>query len=173
MQFHHMCIVTTNLKEAIRLWRDVLDFELKVESEIPDAHLPNSITNTSAELLEDLYKVRGARSKLGVLVSPEGAIIELLEPQVPAVQKTPPENLRYGHSGFHELGLVTDDVDGMFKRVRAAGYKTQTEYVWNSSTFGRTFLFYDNDGNMIQLWEHGITQPTLLKPAAHAEQSAT
>jgi catechol 2,3-dioxygenase-like lactoylglutathione lyase family enzyme len=166
MQFHHMCIVTTNLKEAIVLWRDVLGFELKVESEIPDAHLKDSITNTSSELLDDLYKVRGARSKLGILVSPEGAIIELLEPQTPAVKKTPPENLGYAHSGIHELGLVTDDVDGMFRKVRALGYKTQTEYVWDSSTFGRTFLFYDKDGNMIQLWEHGKTQPDLLKPKA-------
>lgn len=162
MHFHHMCIVTTDLKEAIHFWRDLLDFELKVESEIPDAHLPGSLTDTSAELLEDLYKVRGARSKLGILVSKEGAIIELLEPQVPHVVKTPADRLGYAHSGIHELGLVTDDIDAMFKRVRAAGYKTQTEYVWKSSTFGRTFIFYDKEGNMIQLWEHSKTPSPLL-----------
>lgn len=29
-----------------------------------------------------------------------------------------------------------------------------TEYVWTCANIGRSFLFYDADGNMIQLWEH-------------------
>ena len=55
---------------------------------------------------------------------------------------------------MHELGLLVEDIDGWFARIRAAGYATQTEYVWPCGDFGRSFLFYDPDGNMIQLWEH-------------------
>jgi catechol 2,3-dioxygenase-like lactoylglutathione lyase family enzyme len=31
MRFHHMCIVTADIDEAIHLWRDVMGFELKVK----------------------------------------------------------------------------------------------------------------------------------------------
>jgi hypothetical protein len=26
--------------------------------------------------------------------------------------------------------------------------------VWDCASIGRSFLFYDKDGNMIQMWEH-------------------
>ena len=71
-----------------------------------------------------------------------------------AYQLLAPENLRYGHTGFHELGLLVDDIDAFFAKVRAAGYQTQTEYVWQCANIGRSFLFYDKDGNMIQIWEN-------------------
>ena len=73
---------------------------------------------------------------------------------LPDEEETPPEKLRYGHTGFHELGLVVDDIDAFFEKVRAAGYETQTEYVWTCADIGRSFLFYDDDGNMIQIWQH-------------------
>ena len=43
--------------------------------------------------------------------------------------------------------------DAWFDKVRAAGYRTQTDYVWDCASIGRSFLFYDQDGNLIQLWE--------------------
>ena len=166
MRFHHMCLVTTDLKASIHLWRDVMGFDLRVESEIPDGLEAGPNTMATPELLESLYKVKGARSKLGVLVSKDGAVIELLETLVPAVQKTPPENLRYAHSGIRELGLATENIDAFFLKVKAAGYETQTDHVWDSSGMGRTFIFYDHDGNMIQIWEDAAGAPALLS-AAH------
>ena len=50
------------------------------------------------------------------------------------------------HTGFQ-----VDDVDYWFNRVREAGYKTQTDYVWNLSETARSFLFYDDDHHLIQL----------------------
>ena len=73
--------------------------------------------------------------------------------EVPAIQKTPEEILRYGYTGFGELGLLVKDIDGWFEKVRAAGYRTQTEFVWRCANLGQSFLFYDHDGNMIQLME--------------------
>ena len=104
-------------------------------------------------LLDDIFKVKGARSKMALLSSPEGALIELQQCENPAVVRTSPENLRYGHTGFHELGLAVDNIEEFFERVRAAGYETQTEYIWTCANLGRSFLFYDKEGNMIQIWE--------------------
>jgi catechol 2,3-dioxygenase-like lactoylglutathione lyase family enzyme len=154
MRFHHMAIFVTDLQEAIHLWRDVMGFELAVEKTIPDGPEPGPNTFMYPKLLDDIFKFKGARSKMALLSSKEGALIELQECEVPAIQKTPPENLRYGHTGFHELGLMVDDIDAFFAKVRAAGYETQTDYVWQCANIGRSFLFYDKDGNMIQIWEH-------------------
>jgi hypothetical protein len=90
-------------------------------------------------------------------------MIELLQPHVPTVALTSPEKVLYAHTGIHELGLVLEGIDEFFSRVRAAGYKTQTEYVWPCATMGKTFIFYDKEGNMIQIWEHSPEAPLELR----------
>jgi len=149
-----MAVFVSDLQEAIHLWRDVMGFDLVVETEIPDGAVPGPKTYMYPKLLDDIFKVKGARSKMALLASKEGALIELQQCEVPKIQRTPPENLRYGHTGFHELGLLVDDIDGFFAKVRAAGYQTQTEYVWQCADIGRSFLFYDKEGNMIQIWQN-------------------
>ena len=154
MRFHHMAIFVSDLNEAIHLWRDVMGFKLIVHREIPDGAEPGPGVYMYPRLLDDIFKVSGARSQMALLASEEGALIELQQCEVPKIERTPPEKLRYGHTGFHELGLVVDDIDAFFEKVRAAGYETQTDYVWTCSDIGRSFLFCDADGNMIQIWEH-------------------
>ena len=154
MNFHHMAVFVSDMQKAVRLWRDVLGFKVVVDTTIPDGTGPGPKTFMYPKLLDDIFKVTRAHSQMVLLASDEGALIELQQCENPRIQKTPPENLRYGHTGFHELGLVVSDIDGWFEKVRAAGYETQTEYVWPCANIGRSFLFYDTDGNMIQLWEH-------------------
>lgn len=158
MRFHHMAVFVSDLDQGIRLWRDVLGFELAIDRVIPDGPGPGPDTIMYPDLLDDIFKVKGARSRMALLSSPEGALIELQECETPKIQKTPEENLRYGHTGFHELGLLVDDIDGWFAKIKAAGYRMQTEYVWKCASLGRSFLFYDHDGNMIQLWENAKGQ---------------
>jgi catechol 2,3-dioxygenase-like lactoylglutathione lyase family enzyme len=146
MKFHHMCIVTADLAKAIHLWRDVLGFRLETEIELPKEGFAD------AALMDASWRVKGAQSKLAWLRSRGGAQIELLEPISPPVETTPPKNLGYHHTGIHELALLVEDIDAMFEKVRAAGYETVTDYVWSSGGFGRSFIFYDAEGNMIQLW---------------------
>jgi catechol 2,3-dioxygenase-like lactoylglutathione lyase family enzyme len=154
MRFHHMALMVTDLQEAIKLWRDVLGFELTVETVIPDGPEQGPDTFMYPALLDDIFKVKGARSKMALLGSKEGAFIELQECENPVIQKTPEENLRYGHTGIHELGLLVEDLDGWYAKIKAAGYRMQTDYVWSCASLGRSFLFFDQDGNMIQMWEN-------------------
>jgi catechol 2,3-dioxygenase-like lactoylglutathione lyase family enzyme len=165
VRFHHMCIVTKDLEEAIRFWRDLMGFELRAQLLIPDGDDYGPTVMAPRALLEDLYKVPGAKANVAVLMSREGAMIELLQPLVPDVRKTPPERLLYADSGIRELGLVVDDIDAFFRKVRAAGYRTQTEYVWPCANLGRSFIFYDRDGNMIQIWEHAADAPAAMRAA--------
>lgn len=153
MRFHHMAIIVKDLQAAVQLWRDVMGFSVDIERVIPDGAGPGPDTIMYPDLLDDIFKVKGARSNMVLLSSKDGALIELQQCENPAVSLTPPENLRYSHTGFHELGLVVDDIDAVFAKVRAAGYETQTEYVWPCASLGRSFLFYDKEGNMIQIWQ--------------------
>ena len=170
MRFHHMALIVSNLQVAIRLWRDVLGFELQVEKTIPDADTPRPDALMSADILDDIWKTKGARSKMAWLRSSGGAMIELQECENPKVQRTPPENLRYAHTGIHELGLQVDDADYWFERVRSAGYETTSEYVWTAGDFGKSFLFYDSDGNIIQIWQQ---IPRSQRMPAHQSESAS
>ncbi len=154
MRFHHMAIFVTDIQKAMGLWRDVLGFRVITDRMIPDGPAPGPGVYMYPALLDDIFKVEDARSNMVLLMSDEGAIIELQQCENPPIQATPRAHLRYGHSGFHELGLLVTDIDDWFLKIRAAGYETQTEYVWPCAGIGRSFLFYDDDGNMIQLWEH-------------------
>ena len=154
MRFHHMAVFVSDMTHAIRLWRDVMGFEIIYDAEIPDGTEPGPGVYMTPQLLDDIFGVENARSHMVLMMSAEKAIIELQQCLNPAINKTPKENLRYAHTGFHELGLSVDDIDAWFEKIKQAGYETQTDYVWPCAGIGRSFLFYDDDGNMIQLWEH-------------------
>lgn len=87
MRFHHMALMVSDLQKAIHLWRDVLGFELAVETVIPDGKEPGPNTFMYPELLDDIFKIKGAKSKMALLSSAEGAMIELQECETPAIQK--------------------------------------------------------------------------------------
>ena len=164
MRFHHMCLVTADLDQSIAFWRDIMGYTLKVKSAIPDGEGPDSLC--TPKLLDDSFGVRGARSHMAILTSEEdGTFIELQQPETPSVQLTPPDRMRYGHTGIRELGLVVEDIEAMFVKVRAAGLRTQTDYIWSTAhrpvapgetapPDGRSFIFSDPEGNLIQLWQY-------------------
>jgi hypothetical protein len=62
------------------------------------------------------------------------------------VMPTPIEKLGYASSGIHELAIVTTTLDAFSKKVKSMGFRTQTEYVWDSGNLGRSFMFHDPDG---------------------------
>ncbi|MEM7542144.1 MAG: VOC family protein [Pseudomonadota bacterium] len=153
MRFHHMAIFTSDLDAAIRLWRDVMGFKLYHQAEIPDGEVCGPGVYLTPALLDDIFGVKDARSHMALLISDEGAIIELQQCSNPQISKTPATKLRYGQTGIRELGLYVDDIDAWHHKIKTAGYELQTDYVWPCAGLGRSFIFYDDDGNMIQLWE--------------------
>jgi catechol 2,3-dioxygenase-like lactoylglutathione lyase family enzyme len=148
-----MCIVTTQLDEQIHFWRDIMGFDLKVKMAIPDGEDYGPTIFAPRTLMRDTFRDNDARATVALMMSKEGAMIELLQPEWPTVDATPKEKRLYRDSGIHELALVVEDIDAFFEKVRVAGYKTQTDYVWSCANMGRSFIFYDHEGNMIQMWE--------------------
>ncbi|HEY5849021.1 MAG TPA: VOC family protein [Microlunatus sp.] len=150
MKFHHVALFVSDIDKSIKLWRDVLGFDLVVQSTIPDTATNGEKARMPQQVLDDIFGVPGATSRMALLKSADGAMIELQQPLVPAVIGTPPENLRYHHTGIHEVAFLVEDIESWFTKVRDAGYQTNTEYVWTWAVTGKSFLFYDDDGNMIQ-----------------------
>jgi catechol 2,3-dioxygenase-like lactoylglutathione lyase family enzyme len=154
VKFHHVAIMVSDLDVALQLWINVLDFEVVIRTQIPTPDF-SADGRISAHVLDDIFGVSGARSEMALLRSAGGAMVELQRPENPDIVATPKEHLRYGHTGIHEVAFLVDDAQMWFERVRAAGYKTQTDYVWPWTSSGMSFLFYDADGNLIQLNQQG------------------
>jgi catechol 2,3-dioxygenase-like lactoylglutathione lyase family enzyme len=148
MKFHHMMLLVSDIDESLRLYRDVLGFELAVEHVIPDEE------TIPRETVDALWEYEGARSRTVILFSSGGSMLELQQPLIPKPARTPPKRLRYADTGIHEMGLEVAGIDEWFDKIRAAGYEVHgVDGVWEIGGRARTFLFYDPDGNLIQLWE--------------------
>jgi hypothetical protein len=130
-----------------------LGFKIDIEITIPNQPEPGPNTLIYPQAMDDVFGHRAARSNMVLLSSPEGALIELQQTVIPEVKKTPNEYLGYGYTGIRELALSVTDIDSWFKKVRGAGFETTTDYVWPCTTIGRTFTFFDQDRNVIQLFE--------------------
>jgi catechol 2,3-dioxygenase-like lactoylglutathione lyase family enzyme len=138
------------MDEALRLWAGVLGFVPAVDVVIP---APDAGLFSPAEL-DDIFEVQGATSRMVMLRSDAGALVELQQPGVPAVRRNDPAAVGYATTGLTEVALDVTDIDTWFEKIRDAGYKTQTDYVWSlRDGWLRSFLFSDADGTLIQFCE--------------------
>ncbi len=153
MRFHRMAIFVSDMDAAVKLWRDVLGFPVMTDKTIPDEQRADPTAEFGPKPPNDIADAMMARSRIVVLSSSEGALIELQQREIPRLWTTRPPNLRYQRTGILELALQVTDIDAWFVRVRAAGYSTQTEHVWKCADTLRSFLFFDQDTNLIQMWE--------------------
>lgn len=149
MRYHHMAVFVTDMERSLKLYRDLLGFEVFFDGELPGRAMP-------AATLDAIFRTEGARMHTVLLRHPDSddTFLELGQPLSPPVRPAEdPDALRYGAVGISELGFAVDDVDAWFARVREAGYETQTDHVWEAPGFMRSFLFFDPDGVMVQLSE--------------------
>jgi catechol 2,3-dioxygenase-like lactoylglutathione lyase family enzyme len=148
MKIHHVCINVSDMDESLKLYRDFLGFHCFKDTVIPDGK------NFDQQTLDDIFHVKGAKSRMAILVCKEtGTMLELEQAIVPKIQKVPKEQLQYGYVGFSEVAFEITGIETWLEKVKAAGYETQTEYVWSSANLVKSFLFYDPDGNMVQMVE--------------------
>lgn len=136
------------MDESLKLYRDFLGFTCFTDTIIPDGF------NFDQKTLDDVFHVEGAKSRMAILVCQEtGTMLELEQAIVPEVQKVPREQLQYGYVGISELAFEITGIEDWLKKVKAAGYQTQTDYIWSAAKRVKSFLFYDPDGNMVQMVE--------------------
>ena len=147
MPFHHICIMVSDLKRSLPFYQDLLGFK----NTLYDVTQPGEWFNAST--LDDILGVKNTATRIVVVADDTGAALELQQATNPLTTKAPDKYLRYGATGITELGLAVSNIDHLFERVKAAGYETQTDYIWSPFPGLRSFLFYDPDGALIQAVE--------------------
>lgn len=147
MKFNHMMFVVSDMEAALKVWRDLLGFQIVYDSPCPDGVMIDKKTQDTC------YGVENVNTHLILLASEDGAVIELQEPFHPECIVTPREYLDYAHTGMQECALEVTDIESWFEKVRAAGYETTTDFIWQFGDMTKSFLFRDQDYNLIQLCE--------------------
>lgn len=145
MEINHVCMIVRDVDESLKLYCNVLGFEKVLDIIIPEGKF------VSQKLIDDSFKTRGARSRMVIVLSPEGSMLEFQQPLTPHIQQTPDRYLRYGHTGISKIVFKVEDVDAWFEKISQTGLELQTEYVWQSAEAMRSFIFYDVDGHMVQI----------------------
>src|SRR5438874_9864892 len=106
----HTGITVSNLERSLAFWRDVLGFEFS-----HSAH-------QKGEMAEQITGVRGAELKIGVVKSPSGHKIELLEYLAPADRKRD-ASLRPCDVGHVHIALTVENLEPLLQTIAASGWK--------------------------------------------------
>ena len=153
--FHHQMTTVKDMDEAIHLYRDVLGLELTARIIVPNDALSDDVGSQGvwADGIDHVWEI-------ATLDNGKGAPIELCHPIYPEVvlngntDNSPVTGTTdYGFTGHTEQGFaVNDDINEWYKWIVANGYRPQSE-PWETSPGCMTFVFYDKEGNVIQLLE--------------------
>ena len=152
MRFNHVAIVVTDVERALSLYRDLLGFRLASDVVLPDE---SEAIGLDPGQLSESFRHAGARARVLALIVDEadGSFLEILHPLEPPAAPMPNQFRGYAFAAIREVAFLVDDIDVWFERVRSGGYETQTRSVWEAGGLMRSFIFYDQDGNRVQLVE--------------------
>ncbi len=155
--FHHQMTTVKDMDAMIHLYRDVLGMELTSRVVVPDDAIrpADGAEGTKAVMGDDIDRIW----EIATLDSNQGACIELCHPIYPPVVCTPPETRGYGYLGHSERGFAVEDIDAWYDWIVENGYVPQSR-PWQAGPNSRTFVFFDPEGNMIQLYED-MEHPTI------------
>lgn len=136
---HHTAISTGDLKRAVAFYRDVLGFEIVMETGWP-------VGNPLADSLTALV---GSSAEV-VLMKAGNAMFELFEYASPKPKEADPNRPVNDH-GLTHICLDVTDIDAEYERLVAAGMRFHCppiDYGLVKTTYGR-----DPDGNVIEIQE--------------------
>jgi catechol 2,3-dioxygenase-like lactoylglutathione lyase family enzyme len=97
-----------------------------------------------------LYRLKaGAGSKIAILKSPEGVMLELFQ----FIEQTPHRAPEWNTPGYHHICLKVPDVNAKYREMSAAGVEFYFEPDYMGDPADNKFWVFlkDPDGNMIEL----------------------
>jgi catechol 2,3-dioxygenase-like lactoylglutathione lyase family enzyme len=139
----HTAIVIEDTESSLAFYRDLLGLEVAGESE-----------NYGTEQ-EHLNNVFGARLRITALRAPEGPGVEFLEYIAPRDGRPMPGDVKVNDLLHWQTVMVTEDAEGLAKRVRSGKYRFISSGVIDltgkDAETSKSFLVRDPDGHAVQL----------------------
>src|SRR5205823_4028903 len=139
----HTGITVSNLERSLAFWRDVLGFEFS-----HSAH-------QKGEMAEQITGVQGAELKIGVVKSPSGHKIELLEYLAPADRKKN-AGLRPCDVGHVHIAITVENLEPLLQNIAVSGWKAagQPQTLTAGPNAGKRVIYVrDPDGTTIEFMQ--------------------
>ncbi len=153
MKINHICLVVKDMDKSISFYRDVLGLELVQDIEIP---VESGYGWHNPDDLDDCFGVKGSKSRQAALIDESAIAIELQSPVIPEVKPGSSHAADYGVTGMKELAFTVTNIDEEVDRLKKLGveFRTRIFEFGKGTLYGcRSILFYDPDGNVLQLVE--------------------
>lgn len=133
----HTGIVVSEMEASLRFYRDLLGLEVRIDQVEEGA------------FIEALLARPGTRVRTVKLAAPEGpTLVELLEFERP--EGAPPPLDRVGPT---HAALTVDDLDGLHRRLSAAGGRFLSDPLVSADGAARVAFCRDPDGTLLELVE--------------------
>ena len=137
MKMNHIGILVSNMERSIEFYRENFGMELSV------------LFSHDDQRIKAIQNLPEAAGRIGVVFK-DNVRLELFEYSTP---KPAPKDPNYAVSdhGISHFGVEIEDIEGMVKRMKAAGVRFHSEV----QVFGNTKAAYgrDPDGNVFELLE--------------------
>lgn len=143
---HHQMTTVKDMDEAIHLYQDILGLTLTARLIVPNDALSDDVGSEAVwgDGVDHVWEI-------ATLDNGKGAPIELCHPIYPEVVFVG-NTTDYGFTGHTEQGFAVEDIDAWYQWIVDNGYRPQSE-PWETAPGCMTFVFYDKEGNIIQLYE--------------------
>lgn len=148
-------IFVRDLDESLRLYRDLLGLEIRVEA-LTEGDRINEIMGTKG------YALRAVILQSGDSVVGNIGIYEIIGDDRSTL--SPPSDRVDTVTGDFAIVFATNDIDGITEQVRAAGYPLVSPPMVlypreNAEVQTREMMFRDRDGVLVNLVEFGVPRP--------------
>lgn len=143
---HHQMTTVKDMDEAIRLYSDVLGLTVTARLIVPNDAISDDVGSDAVwgDGVDHVWEI-------ATLDNGKGAPIELCHPIYPPVVKVE-GTTDYGFTGHTEQSFAVADIWAWYNWIVENGYRPQSE-PWETAPNCMTFVFYDKEGNIIQLYE--------------------
>lgn len=140
ISIRHSGVVVADLERALKFYRDVLGFEIRVQAD------------ESGPFIEKILGINGIAVTTVKMMAPNGGMLELLH--FKTLHAAPVSNDKeVTTNGWTHVALTVTNLDGLYDKMRAAGVFFTTEPIVSPGGKAKVTFCRDPENNLIELVE--------------------
>ena len=137
----HVGLTVSDIDRTVEFYKKYFGFTVEFSGQFPDGFFDEKPT---------LYRLKaGAGSKITMIKSPDGVLIELFQ----FFDQTPFKVPEWNTPGYHHICLKVEDVNAKYQEMKADGVEFffAPDYMGDPKDDKYWVFLKDPDGNMIEL----------------------